>query len=77
MAMYYMQVGQAQIAIRHMDVGAVRHQLEPSIASSSSTSFSTSNGKGAPKRVKAKTSRRPWLLAETKIGKYKCRTHRG
>jgi len=70
--MYYLQVGQAQIAIRHMDVGAVRHQLEPSIASlSSSTSLSTSNEKGAPKRVKAKTPRRPWLLAETKIGKYK------
>lgn len=53
------QVGQAQIAIRHSDVGAVRHQLEPDIASRS-----TSAGHLRP-QTKGK---RPWVVTDKKTG---------
>ncbi len=55
------QVGQAQIAIRHSDVGAVRHQLEPEIASKSVV---TSAG-----RLRSQTKgKRPWVVTDKKTG---------
>ena len=53
------QVGQAQIAIRHSDVGAVRHHLEPGIASKS-----TSAGHLRPQTK----GERPWAVTDKKTG---------
>ena len=55
------QVGQAQIAIRHSDVGAVRHQLQPEIASKS---VITSAGRPSVRTQ----GRRPWVVTDKKTG---------
>ena len=52
------QVGQAQIVLRHKDVGAVRHQLQPDIASKSTTAGRYVNTKG----------RRRWIVTDKKTG---------
>lgn len=55
------QVGQAQIVIRHVDIGAVRHQLEPEIASKTTGAgglYHSTEGKGL----------RPWKVSDKKTG---------